>query len=295
MHRRQLIYNIFLFIASCTTTKNYNSSSKDSTVTLPKTLRFTVTDDKTLEEIERSFGSFKIALEQVLETKIEFVAVKNYIAAATALQSDRVDLILIGPSEYVIIRARTQAIPLTAITRPNYHSLILVSRKSGIKSLAQLKGKKIALGDLGAAGSYLSPLKMLIDAGLNPKSDVEIVNLEETERFLTLKKGEVYASAFSNNTYEREVVEKKAESEFLIVAQSPPLPNDVFILNSKFDRAIVEHIKSRMIENQDKLIQALILGRKNKKYKKSQLVSVNDSDYNMIREVYRAIGQDMFF
>lgn len=80
MHRRQLIYNIFLFIASCTTTKNYNSSSKDSTVTLPKTLRFTVTDDKTLEEIERSFGSFKIALEQVLETKIEFVAVKNYIA-----------------------------------------------------------------------------------------------------------------------------------------------------------------------------------------------------------------------
>lgn len=50
-----------------------------------------------------------------------------------------------------------------------------------------------------------------------------------------------------------------------------------------------------MIENQDKLIQALILGRKNKKYKKSQLVSVNDSDYNMIREVYRAIGQDMFF
>lgn len=68
-----------------------------------------------------------------------------------------------------------------------------------------------------------------------------------------------------------------------------------FILNSKLNSAIVEHIKSRMIENQDKLIQALILGRKNKKYKKSQLVSVNDSDYNMIREVYRAIGQDMFF
>lgn len=295
MDRRRFIYNFLLFIAGCTTTKSYNNSSKTSTVTLPKKLRFTVTDDKSLEDIQQSFGNFKTALEQVLETKVEFVPVKNYIDAATALQLDRVDLVLIGPSEYVIVRARTQASPLTAITRPNYHSLIIVSRKSGIKSLAQLKGKKIALGDLGAAGSHISPLKMLIDAGLNPKSDVEIVNLEETERFITLKKGEVHASAFSNNTYNREVLEKKAENEFSIVAQSPLLPNDVFILNSKFEPAVVEQIRSRMIKNQDKLIHALILGRKNKKYKQSQLVPVNDADYNMIREVYRAIGQGAFF
>ncbi|GAA6616469.1 phosphate/phosphite/phosphonate ABC transporter substrate-binding protein [Scytonema sp. NUACC26] len=295
MNRRPFIYNFFLFIAGCTTTKRYNSFSRESAVSLPKNIRFTATDDQTIENIQESFSNFKIALEQVLETKIEFVAVKNYIAAATALQSDRVDLVLLGPSEYAIVRARTQAIPLTAITRPNYNSLILVSKHSTIKSIAQLKGKKIALGDLGAPGSHISPLKMLIDAGLNPKSDVEIVNLGETDRFRALKKGEVHASAFSNNTYNREVLDKKAESEFSILAQSPPLPNDVFILNSKFEPAVVEQIRSRMLKNQDKLIQALIVGRKNKKYKQSRFTPVNDTDYNMIREVYRAIGQGAFF
>jgi phosphonate transport system substrate-binding protein len=295
MKRRKIIYNFLLFLVGCTTVNTDKNFSQISPVTLPKKLRFTVTDDKKLEEIQQSFGDFKTALEQVLETTVEFVPVENYVAAATALQLDRVDLVLVGPSEYVIIRARTKAIPLTAITRPNYHSLIIVSRKSGIKSLAQLKGKKIALGDLGAAGSHLSPLKMLIDAGLNPKSDVEIFNLGEKERLMTLKKGEVHASALSNNTYEREVVEKKAESEFLIVAQSPLLPNDVFILNSKFEPAVVEQIRTRILKSQEKLIQALRLGRKNKKYKQSQLVPVNDTDYNMIREVYRAIGQGTFF
>jgi phosphonate transport system substrate-binding protein len=63
----------------------------------------------------------------------------------------------------------------------------------------------------------------------------------------------------------------------------------------KFEPAVVEQMRLRMVKNQDKLIQALALGRKNKKYKQSRLTSVNDNDYNMIREVYRAMGQGAFF
>jgi phosphonate transport system substrate-binding protein len=297
MQRRNFIYYSLLFAAGCTaaSSNKYNIISSKSSVSLPKNLRFTSTDEKNIEELQSNFGAFKTAIEQVLETKIEMVLVQNYIAAVTALQLGQLDLVLLGPSEYVISRARTQAVPLTAITRPNYYSLFAVYTKSGIKSLAQLKGKKIALGNLGAAGSYIGPMKILIDAGLNPKTDVEIVLIkEEQKRILALKKGEIYASAFSNNTYDREVIQKKADSEFLVIAKSPPLPNDVFVLSSKFEPAVVELVRSRILQNQDKLIQALLVGRKHKKYNQSQFIPANDADYNMIREVYQAIGQGQF-
>ncbi len=293
MKRRNFIWYSLLFAGGCTvTSNNYNDRNPKASVSLPKKLRFTSPDDESLEELESNFNVFNAALEQVLETKIEIVKVKNHIAAVTALQSSQVDFVLLGPSEYVIARARTQAIPLTAITRPNYYSLLAVSTKSGIKSLTQLKDKKICLGNVGAPGSYIGPMKILIDAGLNPKADIETVLIqEEEERILALKNGEVYASGFSSNTYDREVIQKKAGGEFLVLAKSPPLPNDVFVLSSKFAPAVVEMIRSRIIQNQDKLIQALAAGRNHKKYKKSQFIPANDADYNMIREVYKAIGE----
>lgn len=295
MQRRNFIYYSLLFAAGCTIVdNNYDNRTYKLGVNLPKKLKFTSTDEDDIEQLESNFKVFNTELEQVLETKIEMVVVQNHIAAVTAIQAGQVDLVLLGPSEYTIARTRTQAIPLTAITRPNYYSLLTASAKSGVKSLSALKGKKIALGDLGAAGSYIAPMKILIDAGLNPKTDVEIVLMKDEERIQALKKGEVSASAFSNNTYEREVIEKKAGNEFLVLAKSPPLPNDVFVLSSKFEPAVVELMRSRIIQSQDKLIQALIAGRNHKKYKQSRLIPAKDTDYNMIREVYKAIGQGQY-
>lgn len=295
MQRRNFIYYSLLFAAGCTRVdNNYDNRTYKLGVNLPKKLKFTSTDEDDIEQLESNFKVFNTELEQVLETKIEMVVVQNHIAAVTAIQAGQVDLVLLGPSEYTIARTRTQAIPLTAITRPNYYSLLTASAKSGVKSLSALKGKKIALGDLGAAGSYIAPMKILIDAGLNPKTDVEIVLMKDEERIQALKKGEVSASAFSNNTYEREVIEKKAGNEFLVLAKSPPLPNDVFVLSSKFEPAVVELMRSRIIQSQDKLIQALIAGRNHKKYKQSRLIPAKDTDYNMIREVYKAIGQGQY-
>jgi phosphonate transport system substrate-binding protein len=50
-------------------------------------------------------------------------------------------------------------------------------------------------------------------------------------------------------------------------------------------------MRSQKIENQDKLIRARAAGPNNKKCRESQLVPANGADYNMIRQVYKAIAQ----
>ncbi|MFE1744337.1 phosphate/phosphite/phosphonate ABC transporter substrate-binding protein [Coleofasciculus sp. H7-2] len=294
MKRRHFLWYSLILITSCTVASNPNDrDSPSSAQNSPEKLRFTVTDIQSLEQLQRDYGELRMALEEVLEKKIEFVPVESYTAAAAALQSDQLDFVLTGPSEYVVMRARTNAVPVIGITRPNYHAVICVSANSKIKSVAQLKGKKIAMWQVGSTSGYLGPTKFLIDAGLDPKSDIKILMLG-SKGLPALKKGEVDAWGGSAVKYEKFLRDEGlSESELPLIVKGPLLPNDLFVASSKLDPDFVKEMSERAIKNQNKLIQSL-LSVEEGKYKGSQLVAANDADYNMIREVYKAIGQGSF-
>jgi phosphonate transport system substrate-binding protein len=261
----------------------------------PPQLKFAVTDVLELEKLEKSYGPFRAKLEEVLKTKVEFFPVNNMAAAASALQLNQVDLVLTGPSEYVVIRSRTNATPVIAITRPNYHSVIVTPADSPIKSLTALKNKSIALSDVGSTSGHLGPTKMLIDAGLNPQSDVKILMLGDEGSIEAIQQGKVDAWGGSALDYQQFLNSStNTQSQFSIIAEGPPLPSDIFVAGSQLSSETVEQIRSEIVKNQDILIQALVTAEETKKYQGSQLVAANDNDYNMIREVYKAIGQGKF-
>jgi phosphonate transport system substrate-binding protein len=178
-----------------------------------------------------------------------------------------------------------------AITRPDYHSIIAVPANSEIKSASQLKGKTIAMWEVGSTSGHLGPTKILLEAGLNPQSEFKISMLGK-KGLQALKKGEVDALAIGYTRY-KDLLNSDglSESEFRLIATGQPLPNDLFVASSNLSTAVVEKMRARLVKNQNKLIEALLVGKVNAKYKGAKLVPANDSDYNMIREVYQAIGQ----
>lgn len=296
MFRRHFLGYFLLFAAGCTAAKNNNhSSSHNSFLKEKQKLRFAVSDVRGLAELQRDYGSFRTALEEVLETKIEFFPVDNVVEVAAALQLALVDLVLAGPSEYVIVRARTNAMPIVALTRPNYRAVIAVRANSDIKSLADLKGRTIELGEIGITGNYIGQIKILIDAGLNPQSDVKIINSQEYS-LKALKSGEVDAWGRVLHRYEQTLKQEGAsESDYPLLASGIQLPNDVFVASSQLELDLVTEIRDRMLENKDKLLQAILsVPAFASKFKDSTLAPANDSDYDMIREVYKAMGEDNF-
>ncbi len=296
MLRRHFLWYFFLFIAGCTaTTNNNNSNSNNSLLKDKDKLLFAVSDVPGLEELKRDYGPFRSALEEVLETKIEFFPVDSLVEATTALQLGLVDLVHVGPSEYTIVRARTNATPIVALTRPNYLSIIAVRKDSGIESLAELKGKKIELGEVGMTANYIGPIKLLIDAGLNPQSDIKVVNSKDSQ-LKALKNGDV--DAWGRGLHRYKIALQKegiSESDYLILAKGTQLPHDVFIASSKLEPILVDEIRERMLKNQDRLLQAILSvpvpTSLNSKFKGATLTRANDSDYDMIREVYKAMGE----
>ena len=296
MKRRHFVGLSLLFVASCSTTVNQsNRTSSNFAVSEPETLEFAVTDVQGAKDLQQNYQTFRTVLGEILDKKIELFPLDNYIAAAVALQSGQLKLALTGPSEYVIMRARTNAVPIIAITRPDYYSLILVRANSEIKSAAQLKGKTIAMWEIGATGGHLEAIKILLDAGLNPQSDFKISMLGK-KGLQALKKDQVDALAIGMNRYKDLLkIDGLSTNNFRIIATGQPLPSDLFVASSTLSNTLVENIRARLVENQDKLIEAILVGKANDKYQGAKLVPANDGDYNMIREVYKAIGQGNVF
>ncbi len=84
-----------------------------------------------------------------------------------------------------------------------------------------------------------------------------------------------------------------SERALPLIQQGPLFPNDLFVASSNLDAGFVKEISDRLVKNQDSLMQSLSSVEEGK-YKGSKLVTANDSDYNMVRAVYTAIGQGTF-
>lgn len=281
-----------LVLAGCGASSGAGGSSGGGSGA-PDTLRFAVTDLQGLEELQRDFGPFQKEMENVLGVDVEFFPVSSRPAAAEALRADKVDLVLTGPAEYVVMRERSEAEPLVGLTRPGYRGAIAVREGSGIESAGDLKGKSVAMSDAGSTSGHLAPCKVLMDA------DLECGTADVDEKLL----GDGYTQAFLNEDVDaladsplgiEEMREEGglSKEETPIIAEGPDLPNDIFVANPELPKDFREGMRKDLIDNEQELIDALIESGANDKYEESELVEAKDSEYDYIREAYKAIGVD---
>lgn len=267
-------------------------SSQSSEAGQPETVRLAVTDLQGLEELQREFGAFKDELEKQSGLKFEFFAVNDRTAAAAALQADRVDVVFTGPAEYVVIHEKTGAQPIVAIERDGYHSAIYTKSDSGITSVDQLRGQKIAMSDVGSTSGHLGPSQMLVDAGLKPGSDVEVLTVGDTTHE-SLKRGDVAAVGIGYHDYE-EFMAEDDPAQYRVIAEGPILPPDLLMAREGLDEATVTTIRDTFNDHFDTLLPAMLEGKDNAKYENAKLVNVTDSDYDEVRSMYQAVGVNDF-
>ncbi len=72
-----------------------------------ETIHLAVTDISGMKGLQREFGPFKAALEEVTGLKVDFFGVNSRTAAVEAMRAKQVDFVLTGPAEYVVFRSRT--------------------------------------------------------------------------------------------------------------------------------------------------------------------------------------------
>ena len=134
-----------------------------SVTAIAEPVRFAVTDIEGLEALQQEFGGFQEALEAETGLDIELISVSSRTAAVEALNAGQVELVLTGPAEYVVMKELSDPRIVVAWQRPDYFAQLAVLADGPIRTIEDLKGKKIAFGSVGSTSQHLGPAQALAD------------------------------------------------------------------------------------------------------------------------------------
>lgn len=257
--------------------------------------KLAITDVEGLERLQTEWGPFKDTLEAASGHTFEFFPVNNRTAAAEALRAKRVDFVVTGPAEYVVINKMTDATAVVGLSRPDYFCAIVVKADSPVVRPADLKGMKVAMDDIGSTSGHLCPSQLLADYGLDPLTDLDsIVHTTRPIAHEALKRGDVAAIGVNYRSWVNGVRDKDTSvppGSFRVIARSGDLPNDLLVAGSHVDPAAAAAIRKAMVENKTKLIEAIVsVGGDNDRFVGMDLVAIEDKAYDPIRAMYATIG-----
>lgn len=175
---------------------------------------------------------------------------QSYSAVVEAISNNLVDIAWFGPVAYVQARERGAA-ELLAVSVSNndsvYYAGIFVGRNSPIKTLADLKGRRVAFGDINSASSFTYQVAMMLEAGIKPAQELGEIHLtgSHASSAMALAEGLVDAACLSFESYQKAVNQGAIDAQqFRVLAKSEPIPNPPIAMNTR----LTEDLKQRLRE-----------------------------------------------
>jgi phosphonate transport system substrate-binding protein len=186
---------------------------------------------------------------------VELRTVDTWEGLAKSLANGETDLALMGPWGYVLANHVAGAQVVSTIEydgKPEYFAIIVTHPDSGIKTMADLKGKTFAFGDKGSTSGYLIPLHHFMTQRIDPDTYFSKVLYTKHQAIETqVSAGQLDAGADYNRNRNAMIEEGLIKPErSKIIWQSAPLPNDAFAVSKTLhqDKALVAKLQSALGE-----------------------------------------------
>jgi len=114
-------------------------------------------------------------LTKAMGRPVNVAAPDLYSETLAHLADGSYDFACLGALMYIRSHAWYGVIPLVRRTSDlHLHSVFITGTDSSIHSLADLKGKQFAFGDIDGTSTHLIPYRELMQAGINPETDLKL-------------------------------------------------------------------------------------------------------------------------
>lgn len=229
-------------------------------------------------------------LENETGAKIELTVPTNYAAVVEALANDQVDVAYLGGFTYVQASQRAGVKPLVQRERDrNFHSVFITRANTGINSLADLKGRGFAFGDVNSTSGHLMPEYFMRQS----KVDSEVISRAlytggHDATALAVANRKVDAGAMDEAVFERMIKESKLDpASVKVFYTTPPFFDYVWAARKDLDPELARKfagafLKLSAAEPSQKSILNLLAATR---YERA-----DDADYDMLRRAARDAG-----
>jgi phosphonate transport system substrate-binding protein len=217
-------------------------------------LRVTTIPEEAATEQVRKFGPLVKYLERQLGMKVEFTPVNDYPAAVEALVNKQVELVWFGGFTHVQaqIRSGGKIIPIAQREEDTqFRSVFITQTDSGIKQLADLKGKQVSFGSQSSTSGHLMPRSFLLQAGIDPDKDFKRVAYSGAHdaTIASVVSGRVDAAALDITVWRKFVDEKKVDTAKVnVFYTTPPFYNYNWSVHADMPAALRERITRALLD-----------------------------------------------
>lgn len=265
-----LVSAVLLFaITGCSSSKNGDADDGIE----PLRVVMIPADGGTEEGTIADFRPIFSAISREYDIEFDLKVAQSYNAVVQGMVNDKVDVAWFGPVSYS--QAKKQGVAqLLAVGVFNgesvYYSGIFTRKDSGLKSLADLKGKSVAFGDVNSTSSFNFPIAMLIEAGLDPVRDLGDVHMtgSHTNAMAALDAGRVDAACASYSSFEKAVANGHIDPKDIIpLAKSDPIPYPPMAMHVKLDESLKKTLRKAFnnVHNAEGITPDMIRGYGGKK------------------------------
>ena len=239
----------------------------------------------------------ELAAELSQQTGLQFKTnvSTSYVSIVEAMGAGQVQIGWLPPVAYIFAHQRNGDEALLKVVRhgkPTYRGQVMVLAASPFKTLADLKGKRVAFPEATSASGYYYPAALFKDAGLDPENDIkpQFSGGHDAALLALLKGGADAACGYEDI---RDKVKDKGFPDVMtsvrILAYTPDIPAD----NVSAAKTLPADLRQKIVAGLVALA-ATDMGKQTLKelYDIDGLLPSTDSDYDPVRKMMQALGQD---
>lgn len=199
------------------------------------------------------------ALQQQLGMPVKPFVATDYNGVIEALRAKKLDVAYLGPFSYVLASsvAEVEAFSV-AVTKKTgqsaYRSVILARKDSGLRSVAELKGRNFAFVDPSSASGHLFPKAGLQQTGLDPDAYFGRVVFSGSHdaSILAVANRKVDAAAVADRIFNSAVAKGTVkQDDFVVLWSSRPIPESPMVWRKDLDPALKEKLAKALANLKD--------------------------------------------
>lgn len=236
--------------------------------------------------LQDTFGKVAAYLQKELGIKVKLVTPSDYAGVIVGMAHKHIDVAYFGPKSYceAAKRANAEALVVEIDAEagiPGYYGYIITKKGSGLKTLADIKGKKWAFTDPNSTSGTLVPTVMFANKDIDPQKYFSRVVYSGSHEasILSVKNGRVDAASTNNLDFNRGLGRQWSKNDFNIIWKSKLIPGSPMAVRKDLPESLKMAIKGAFISYDDKenLKKMKILG----------YAPANDNMFNGVRDMIK--------
>jgi phosphonate transport system substrate-binding protein len=236
-------------------------------------------------ELLKKFSPLINYLESSLKIEIEINISKDYQKHIEIVGNDKVDIAYMGPASYVKMVDKFGNKPLLARLEingsPLFRGVIVTNKSSSVKSITDLRGKRFAFGDPDSTMSYIVPLTVMYDEGINLK---DLANHTFLNGHSNVALG-VLIGDFDAGAIKEEVFHEYKDRGLIDLEWTPKISEHLFVTKSSLPDETINKLRAALLSIKDDPDANRIMS--SIKQDVTDLVPVEDSNYDNLRIILK--------